>query len=324
MTWLIWRQQRRQAVAVTIALVVTAAVLGVSGFRMLDTYHAALRTCASGLGGCSHLDNQVFQGGYNRFFDIVNAVGFLLPFVLGLFWGVPLLARELEEGSHRLAWTQSITRRRWLAIKLACALGAATICTGALSALLTWWYHPINAVQQNRFGSVIFDTQALVPVGYAIFGVALGCLAGAVLRRTLPAMGATVALWGISRYVFDEYVRPHLLPARTVMDSVGKAFGNAPAGPGGWVLGSKLVNPAGRTFILTKLNPIEIPQACREVYYSDSRLTSCLSSHGYHVLVSYQPASRYWPMQGTEFAIYFALAAVLVALTYWRVLRADA
>jgi len=324
MTWLMWRQQRRQVVGVTLALVVSAAVLGVTGLGMLGTYHAALRTCHSGLGGCSHLSNQVFQGGYNRFFDIVDAVGFLLPFVLGLFWGVPLLARELEEGSHRLAWTQSITRRRWLGVKLACALGAATICTGALSALVTWWYHPINAVQQNRFGSVIFDTQALVPVGYAVFGVALGCLAGALFRRTLPAMGATLVVWGMCRYLFDEYVRPHLLAARTVMDSIGTAFGNTPAGPGGWALSSKLVTPTGRAFPFTKINPAEIPPSCRAVYYSDNGLSSCLSHHGYRVLVSYQPASRYWPFQGTEFGIYVALAAVLVALTYWRVLRADA
>ena len=325
MTWLIWRQQRRQAIAITVALAVAAAALVVSGFEILATYHTALRTCSTGLGGCHNLDGQVFQGGqYSRFFDIVDAVGFLLPLMMALFWGAPLVARELEEGSHRLAWTQSITRLRWLGTKLACALGAAVVCAGVVSGLVTWWYHPVNAVQQNRFGSVIFDTQALVPVGYAVFGIAVGCLMGALLRRAVPAMGATLLIWGVVRYVFDEYVRPHLLPTHTVLVSIAKAFGNAPAGPDSWVLGSTLVNGAGRLLPGVKINPAQIPAACRALYYSDTGLSNCLASHGYHYLVRFQPASNYWPAQGIELAIYVALAAALVGLTCWMVVRADA
>ena len=88
MTWLIWRQQRRQAFVAMIALG-AGVTLVVTGFGMLATYHSALRTCAAGLGGCSNLDGQVFQGGYNRFFDLVDAVGFMLPIVLAIFWGAP-------------------------------------------------------------------------------------------------------------------------------------------------------------------------------------------------------------------------------------------
>jgi hypothetical protein len=325
MTWLIWRQQRRQAIAVVVALIVAAALLVGSGLEILSTYHTALRTCSTGMGGCSHLDGQVFQGGqYSRFFDLVDAVGFLVPLALALFWGAPLLAREFEEGTHRLAWAQSVTRLRWLGTKLACTLGAAVVCAGVLSGLVTWWYHPVNAVQQNRFGSVVFDTQALVPVGYAVFGVAVGCLMGTLLRRTVPAMGATLLIWGFVRYVFDEYLRPHLLPTHTVLASITKAFGNTPAGPGSWVLGSTLVNGAGRMLPGAKIDPAQIPAACRAVYYSDNGLSSCLANHGYHYLVRFQPASNYWPAQGIELAIYVVLAAALVGLTCWKVARADA
>jgi hypothetical protein len=324
MTWLIWRQQRRQAVVAMIALCVGALVLVVTGFGMLATYHWALRTCAAGLGGCSNLDGQVFQGGYNRFFDLVDAVGLMLPIVFAIFWGAPLVAREVEEGTHRLAWTQSITRLRWVGVKLACALGAAAVATGALSLLVSWWYRPINAVQQNRFGSVIFDTQGLVPVGYALCGIALGCLIGVLLRRTLLAMGATLLIFGIFRYVFDQYVRPYLLPARTVRDAVTNAFGNTPAGPGSWVLSEKLLKPSGQSISINKIDPGQLPLACREVYYSNSGLSACLSRHGYHMLVSYQPASHYWPMQGIELAVYLALATALVGVTCFWVVKADA
>jgi hypothetical protein len=324
MTWLIWRQHHRQAVSIAAAIGIAAVVLVVTGFGILATYHSALRTCATGLGGCGNLGGQVFQGGYNRFFDLVDAVGFIVPLVFALFWGAPLVAREVEEGVHRLAWTQSVTRLRWLGVKLGCALGAAALCTGALSLLVTWWYRPINAVQQNRFGSVIFDTQGLVPIGYAVCGIALGCLLGALFRRALLAMGATLVIFGLFRYLFDQYVRPYLLPGHTVTDSVTSAFGNAPGGPGSWVLSEKLVNPLGQAISLNKIDPAQLPLACREVYYSNSGLGSCLDRHGFRLLVDLQPASHYWPVQGIELAIYLVLAAVLVGLTCLWAVRADA
>ncbi len=324
MTWLIWRQHRRQAISAVVALGIASVALVITGFGILATYHSALRTCATGLGGCANLDGQVFQGGYNRFFDLVDAVGFTLPLVFALFWGAPLVAREIEEGVHRLAWTQSITRLRWLGVKLACALGAAALCTGALSLLVTWWYRPINAVQQNRFGSVIFDTQALVPIGYAVCGMALGCLLGALLRRALLAMGTTLVIFGVFRYLFDQYVRPYLLPSRTVTVDVTSAFGNAPAGAGSWLLSEKLVNPLGQSISINKLDPAQLPLACREVYYSNSGLGACLTHHGYRVLVNFQPPSHYWPIQGIEVAIYLALAAILVGVTCLWAVRADA
>jgi ABC-type transport system involved in multi-copper enzyme maturation permease subunit len=324
MTWLIWRQHRRQAIAASIALGIAAVVLVVTGFGILATYHTALRTCATGLGGCGNLDGQVFQGGYNRFFDLVDAVGFALPILFAIFWGAPLVAREIEEGVHRLAWSQSITRLRWLGVKLAWALGAAALTAGAWALLVSWWYRPINAIQQNRFGSIIFDTQALVPIGYAVCGVALGCLIGALFRRSLLAMGTTLGVFGVFRYLFDTYVRPYLLPGRSLRVGVTNAFGNAPAGPGSWLLSEKLINASGQSISINKIDPYQLPLACREVYYSDSGLDSCLSHHGYHVLVNFQPASHYWPMQGIELAVYLALAALLVAATCLWARRADA
>ena len=163
-----------------------------------------------------------------------------------------------------------------------------------------------------------------MPVGYALCGIALGCLIGALLRRTLLSMGATLVIFAVFRYLFDQYVRPHLLPARTLTAAVTNAFGNTPAGPGSWVLSEKLLNPSGRSISMNKIDPGQLPLACREVYYPNSGLGACLSRHGYRVLVTYQPASHYWPMQGIELAVYLALAAALAGLTCLWVVRADA
>jgi hypothetical protein len=325
MTWTLWQQQRRQTIAVAAAFALGSLFLIVTGMKLASTYAAAVHTCVGQPGGCANLSQTVFQGD-NRLFDIVDAVGFLLPFVLGLFWGAPLVTREFEEGTHRLAWTQSITRLRWLAVKLLWVLTAAVLCSGALSALVTWWYGPVNAIQQNRFGSVIFDTQGIVPAAYAVFAVATGVLAGAVLRRTVPAMAVTFAVFGIIRYVIDEYGRPHLLPAQRMTTGIAAAFGNAPAGNGSWTLGTTLAAPGGRSVATPggKIDPASLPPACRQVFYSDSKLAQCLSAHGYRALVSYQPANRYWPFQWTEAAIYTAAAAVAVVLACWMVARRDA
>jgi hypothetical protein len=230
MTWLIWQQQRRLTIAVVAALAAAAAFLLPTGIHLSDSYHSALRTCAAS-GGCSDLYHVAF-GGDSRMFDIVGALGLLLPFVLGLFWGAPLIGREIEEGTHRLAWTQSVTRLRWLGTKLLWVFAAAVLCTASLSALVTWWYGPVNSVQMNRFGTVVFDTQGIVPVAYAVFGVALGTLLGATLRRTVLAMAATFGIFGVLRYVIDQYVRPHLMPAKSLLLNLDAASSSAPAGNG--------------------------------------------------------------------------------------------
>jgi hypothetical protein len=325
MTWLIWQQQRRQVAAVSSALGVVTVFLLVTGLHLASTYRSAVRSCATSLGGCANLFQTVFQGD-NRLFDIIYAAGFLLPFVLGLFWGAPLVARELEEGTHRLAWTQGITRFHWLSAKLFWVFAAALVSAGLLTAITTWWFGPLNAVQMNRFSTVAFDTQGLVPIGYSFFGVAIGAMAGAVLRRTVVAMGSTLAILGVVRYVIDQYLRPHFLPAKSIAVSAATGFGSTPAGSGSWTLGETLVSTSGRVIATPggKINPAAIPAACRPVFYTDSGLGRCLSTHGVHAVVSYQPASRYWPFQAIETSVYVLAAALIVGFAYWWVARRDA
>ena len=124
-------------------------------------------------------------------------VGFLVitdrggPCLLGVFWGGPLVAGELETGTNQFAWMQSVTRSRWLAVKVGWVLLAAAVWGGAVSALVTWWSGPVNALEHQDFQPGQFDIQGIVPVGYAVFAVALGIAAGTLLRRTLPALAIT-------------------------------------------------------------------------------------------------------------------------------------
>lgn len=322
MTWLIWQQQRRQVIVVGIALVLAAVFLGVTGVMVARSYHTLIQDCTSQVNGCGNLSNAVLWGG-SRLSDVVVAVGFLAPFVLGLFWGAPLLAREFEEGTHRLSWTQSVSRRRWLAIHLGWTIGAAVVVIAVMTLLISWWYGPINSAQHNRLGSAVFDSQGLVPIGYAVCGIALGVAIGAIMRRTVPAMGLTFLVMGVLRYVTSEYLRPHLLSAKTLL--VGLAGSGHGPPRASWILSQTIVNAARQPVPLLNGTPAPsaLPTLCRGIH-SGRQLGACLDSHGFHYLVAYQPANHFWALQGAETVLFLAIATVMVAFTFWWVNRRDA
>jgi hypothetical protein len=109
----------------------------------------------------------------------------LVPALIGAFWGAPLIARELETGTHRLAWNQSVTPRRWLAVKLTVLGLAGAAVAGTLSALSTWAAGPVDQVAGDRFNAILFGARGVVPIGYAVFGFVLGAVTGLLVRRTL-------------------------------------------------------------------------------------------------------------------------------------------
>ena len=127
-----------------------------------------------------------------------------MPVLPGLLWGAPTVASELETGTNQFAWTQSITRRRWLAVRAGWLLLAAAVLAGAVSAIVIWWSGPYNALTADAFQVNRFDVTDIVPVGYAIFAMALGICAGTLLRRTLPALGITLAGFGAVRLVMHS------------------------------------------------------------------------------------------------------------------------
>ena len=136
------------------------------------------------------------------------------PALIGAFWGAPLVAREFEAGTHRLVWAQSISRTRWLAVKLA-VVGTATVAaTALLSALVTWWAAPLDHAAAAVYGT--FDQRDIVPIGYALFAFAFGVTAGLVIRRTLPAMALTLAGLLTVRIMVTEWIRPLVVAPRVV------------------------------------------------------------------------------------------------------------
>jgi len=331
MTWLVWRQHRNEAYFAAAALAVFAVLLLVTGRQMASQYHSALTACAASH-SCGKLNT--LSLGTPVMFLLVTLTA-VVPCLLGVFWGGPLVARELETGTSQFAWMQSVTRSRWLTVKAGWALLAAAAWGGAVSALVTWWSSPVNALNHQNFQPGQFDIQGIVPVGYALFAVALGIAAGTLLRRTLPALAVTIGVFAALRIVVADYLRPHYITAITTTFS----FLHPPPSPTGsyWLVSGGLVGPGGQvpsspanggpTLSLDGV-PISInnmPSACRALVFQDPlKTSSCLAAHGYHGLMTYQPASRYWAFQGIETGIFVLLAAALIAVTAIAVTRRDA
>ncbi len=332
MTWLVWRQHRGQAYFAAAALAAFAVLLLVTGRQMAAQYQSALAACAASR-ACGNLANTLVLG--SPALLVVITLTVLVPCLLGVFWGGPLVARELETGTSQFAWMQSVTRRRWLTVKVGWALLAAATWGGAVSALVTWWSSPLNALNQQNFQPAQFDIQGIVPVGYAVFAVALGIAAGALLRRTLPAMAITIGVFTLVRLVVGQDFRSHYLTALTK----SFAFLHPPPRPAGsyWLISSDIVGPGGAvpashgvTGLQLGINGIPInlgrlPSSCQALaFHGPRKVVSCLATHGYHAFITYQPASRYWPFQGIETGIFVLLAAALIAATAIAVLRRDA
>jgi hypothetical protein len=202
---LIWRLHRNQVNFAAAGLGVLAVLLVVTGLTMANDYHVFLRTCAA-TQSCADGQGQLFSGD-GAIMDVVNLT-VAVPLLLGLFWGAPLIAKDLEDGTHNLAWTQGVTRRHWLRTNVVWVLLAAALWGAVIAALVSWWRGPENALG-TRFDA--FDVQGFVPVAYALFAVALGLGVGSLFRRVLPAIATTLGIFVALRVAIGVYVRPHFM-----------------------------------------------------------------------------------------------------------------
>src|SRR5438477_10316640 len=243
MTWLVVRQHRAQAAFGAAAVATFAAFLLITGHSMSSDFHSSgLAGCLSSGSDCSTLQS-AFEGQFRGLRTLADQFT-LLPLLVGLFWGAPLVARELERGTTTFVWTQSVTRLRWIAAKIAAVIGLTVLCAVTSTLLVNWWLGPLDASTGDRFTPNTFDVQGIVPIAYAVFAVALGIAAGAITRRTLPAMAATLAAFVTLRLGVLAFARPHYLP----FAHAASTRTSDPSGPGSLVTSTSIIDRAGQRF----------------------------------------------------------------------------
>lgn len=314
MIWLAWRQFRTQAAVVFGALAVVAVVVIITGLQLRHWYDTSGIATCSKVGDCDTVSG-AFTQHYSWLQTLLTSVLILfLPAVTGVFWGAPLVAREFDTGTYRLVWTQSVTRVRWLAAKIAVVGTASVAASGLLSWMVTWWSTPFDVIARNKFDPTIFSERDIVPIGYAAFAFALGLVAGLLLRRSLPAMAATLVGYIAARLVVLAWIRPHFaapLHATAALQPAGPAgkLAKLPAGgtpePSAWIVSSTLTDPSGHAAGRLAFGPGDPCVATR----------TCLA--GYHQTITYQPSNRYWPFQWYETALFTGVAVLLIGFCFW-------
>jgi ABC-type transport system involved in multi-copper enzyme maturation permease subunit len=325
----IWRQHRFALVTVAGLLGALAVYLGIVGSSLHNAYAAAIACHPASLPAC-----QVAVNNFNGL-DTFLSNGVLpqmLPVLIGAFVGAPLLAREMETGTFRYAWTQGFGRWRWTLAKLV-ALGlAVTVAAELFSLVLGWYYQPYfnvgnSALAVNElspFNSGLFDLGMVTFACWTLAAFAIGALAGMLIRRVVAAIAATLAVYAGLAFAVGGFLRVHYLTPllTTSLNLPGSAWVLSQW----WTKGGVTLSQATMVQVMDPIFSRNLPAVpSGDVHlYKQGALTSTmqyLTQHGYAYWTRYQPGSRFWPFQWIEGGWLLALSVLLLAATVWLVRR---
>ncbi|MFI1935251.1 hypothetical protein [Streptomyces sp. NPDC020330] len=241
----------------------------------------------------------------SRIPDYASLALVLLPAVFGAFVAGPLIAREWENGTFRLSWTQSVSPVQWLTARLAAPAVLIVSGTVALTAVLAWARPRAGAEYPTAWYEWFsFTASGTLPAAGALLALALGALIGLVLRRTVPAMASTVVAYGVVVAAL-YYTRELLWPTRTDVHALFRSHGYP---QDAWTVDLGFLTDTGDRLPAGTCVSFPTPR-------------ECLSELGAtRQFIEYHPASHYWPLQLVETGILLALAALAVFAAF-RVLR---
>jgi hypothetical protein len=307
MAWVTWRQHRAALGGMAVFLGAFAVYLWLTGLQLHHSYAIACHP-ASSLACAMN-----FTGRYGITAIIVSTFLQAVPALIGAFAGAPVLARELETGTFRYAWTQGIGRWRWTLGKLVPLAVAVAAAAGAFSALFSWYNQPFFAAGYAiPFSTRVFDLRGVAFAAWTLAAFAIGALAGMLIRRVVPAIAATLAVYAGLAFAAGLWLREHYMTP--LLTSQLNLPGSAWIVSQWYTKGGKFAFPAQGSQIVNALS-----QLCPG--NSNVSPAQCLSQHGYTQWTSYQPASRFWPFQWIEGGWLLALSVLLIAATVWLVRR---
>jgi ABC-2 family transporter len=331
MAGVIWRQHRYTLAGLVVLLGVVAAAMWIAGTTTHQSYANAVACGTSQLPACQET-TLAFFGSYGFLSNgiILQA----LPALIGAFIGAPLLAREMETGTFRYAWTQGFGRWRWALAKLVSLAVVVTVPAYLLSLMLNWYYQPYfgagnqarGLIEYTPFFPGLFDLRGVAFAAWTLAAFAIGALAGMLIRRVVPAIAATLAVYAGLAFAAGGVLREHYLTP-LVTSSL-----NVPASA--WVLGQWWTKGGATQSSSTMYNVIDSAwQAVNPAppgagsaggagkYADYLTVLRYLTRHGYAQWTRYQPGSRFWPFQWIESGWLLALSVLLIAAAVWLVRR---
>ncbi len=327
MAWVTWRQHRIALAGVAVFLGLLALWLWIAGLQLHRAYAAAIACHPASSAACQNLivnfqsTNVILKGGF-----VLQPV----PALIGAFVGPLVLARELETGTFRYAWTQGFGRWRWTLAKLVMLGVAVAAIAAAFSVLVSWYYQPYLASGNGTVFSSpsplspgLFDLRGVAFAAWTLAAFATGALAGMLIRRVVPAIVATLAAYAGLALLAGNVLHQHYLTPLVAKGS--NLPGAAWITSEWWTKGGKLAF-SGRPPIslLQQLCPASFvtgPGGRIGIRGGPDTPTTCLLQHGYTQWADYQPASHFWPFQWIEGGWLLALSVLLIAVTVWLVRR---
>jgi len=321
MAWVTWRQHRLTLAGVAGLLGVLATYLLLTGLRMHHAYAAVAACRPAGSLACSN----ALSDFDNAYWSTAEAVAVLLqvvPALLGAFAVAPVLARELETGTFRYAWTQGFGRARWTLAKLVPLAVTVAGAAGAFSVLFSWYFAPFaDQGLQTRLpplAPLVFDLHGVAFAAWTLAACSIGALASMLIRRVVPAIAATMAAWAGLALAAGLFLRQHYLTPLVA---------HQPNLPGSaWIISSwytgrngKPLSQAAVSQFLQGYHPAAATQVGPNSFQTTVDPVGYITQHGYMYWVSYQPASRFWPFQWIEGGYLLGLSVLLIAATIWLV-----
>ena len=329
MIWMTWRQHRREALIFAVAAAAMAVYIAIMGHAMYSDYYQMTHGWNVALcqqqpqpqsNPCDNLVGAFFDK-YSLKTQPVLVGFFVLPPVLGVFVGAPLVARELESGTFRLIWTQSITRVRWSLAKIGTVVSIIALVFAVFIPLIFWWKGPFAiGGDSSMIGGQDFAIEGTLPLAYTIFAMALGLTAGALLRRIVPAMFATLAGYVGVALALGNWGRPNWLPPVITTWNPYLSQGPTNLRRDAWILYFGYVDKAGQRINMENVFQTCAPDGAADLHVG-SAYNACIQSHDWLSAMVWQPADRFWAFQGIESGVLIALAMALLALTIWLIRR---
>ena len=317
MAWVTWRQHRAALAGVAALLGAWAVYLWLTGLQVHHAY-AAVTAChpASSI-ACGEIISE-FNFTYGDRALTAAVLLQVVPALIGAFVGAPVLARELETGTFRYAWTQGFGRWRWTLAKLVPLAVAVAAAAGVFSLLFSWFFQPFFADgNQTPFTPELFGLRGVAFAAWTLAAFAIGALAGMLIRRVVPAIAATLAAYAGLALAVGLYLRQHY--AVPLLTSNLNVPGSAWIMSQWWTKGGKFAFAgAPSNSLLMQLCPHPAVGPAGKALETPEQ---CLALHGYTHWISYQPGSRFWPFQWIEGGWLLALSVLLIAATIWLVRR---
>ncbi|MGH3401647.1 MAG: ABC transporter permease subunit [Streptosporangiaceae bacterium] len=315
MAWVTWRQHRVALAGVAVLLGALAAYLWMTGLQVHHAYAAVSACHPAGSPACEYQQND-FASTYFAS-ETMTALLQVVPVLIGAFAGAPVLAREMETGTFRYAWTQGFERWRWTVAKLVLLAVTVAVAAGAFGVLFSWYYGPFfTQGAETPFAPTVFDLRGVALPAWTLAAFAIGALAGMLIRRVVPAIAATLAAWSVLAITAALYLRQHYMTPLVVSntDLPGSA----------WVT-SQWYTQGGKRVSRSVIDQVLQGDPIKQVGAHGLRQTidpvQYLAQHGYTSWMSYQPGSRFWSFQWIEGGWLLALSVLLIAASVWLVRR---